>query len=346
MAIESPRIYLANMYTDIFSQRGIETMEKASLEISGNLLSGRYNQNLKSFNPDLIVYSPTPEDAESGFWEEIRKGQYPFILFSMFLDRDIGWNESEGYRYKPHKHFSEPLQSGKRIGQIFAASNHGAETILKTYKLSPNEVSFCYLGIDYYGINQIVKPKKENSRLSILWQHMWRTDKGFRQALDIVEQLSKKYPDTLFVINEKDSWRGNVEAISLLKKYFESFTNRTNNQKNIIFNNRFGSRYGYYSSMTTHDISFCTARIENFGLGMMEQSAAGIATIVPSEACYPEMYIKHICDLDKIESFIEVLIANPHLRQEVAKQRKEVAESFDVEKRIPEFISFIKQSVK
>lgn len=347
MNVESPRVYLANMYTNLFSPRGLGIMEKNGLRIGGNLFDEDCKHDLTDFRPDLIVYSPTPEDITSGFWDEIKNGKYPFVLFSNFLDRDIGWNEKEGYRYKSHKHFAEPLNSRGRIGQVLAASKHGAETIRETYGLSPDDVGFCYMGIDYHGISQKQQTTPpDKSPTKVLWDHMWRADKGFRQALNIIRDLSKRHPNITFVINQKNSWRGSEEAITSLKSHLSKFLDDTNGQNNIILNDRFSSRELYYSFLATHQISFCTARIENFGYGMLEQSAAGIATAVPTVACYPEMYVEYTYDLDNLGIFVESLILDPVLRQKVGLQRQRIAKSFDVENRIPPFVEQIKKSVE
>lgn len=342
MKDREPRLYLGNQYPNLYSPRGLRILEEQGFVLGGNILGDPYQRDLVEFKPDIVIFSPTPEDETTGIWHEIDQKKYPFIIFSHFLDRDTGWNEQEGYRYKKHPHFLEPLNSSQRIGPVFAASRFGTKLLTKTYELEAHEVDFNYIGIDFTGIRKTVTGStRSSSEISVLWDHMWRDNKGFAQALDIINDLSNRYPNVIFTINQLESWRGSDVVIRQLKEKYEHFKQLTKDRNNIVFHPRFSSREEYYQFLTCHDISFCLAQIENFGAGMMEQSAAGIATSVPETGCYPEQYTQYVYPIDEVGHFVESLIQDPDLVAQVANQRLRVASSFDVANHLPFFAQFL-----
>lgn len=342
MNTEALWLYLVNQYPNVYSLRGLAKLAESGLVIGGNILGKPYPKDVEQFKPDLVVFSPTPEDETTGIWRQIEEEHYPFIIFSHFLDRDTGSNERDGYRYKQHPHFLEPLHSAQRRGPVFAASRSGAELLAKTYELETHEVDFYYLGIDYAGIREAVNGVyRQVHGISVLRDHLWRADKGFAQALDIILDLASRYPEVTFTINQRESWRGSESVIRTLKQKYEHFKHLTADRKNIVFHPRLSTRDEYYRFFAGHDISFCLARIENFGAGMMEQSAAGIATVVPDIGCYPEQYHEYVYPLDQICLSADTLIQYPDLVTQDIGQRLSIAASFDVDHHIPLIAQFL-----
>ena len=176
---------------------------------------------------------------------------------------------------------------------------------------------------------------------------MWRKDKGFIDALSIISRLAEKFPQVDFIIGRKEDWGGS--NLKELKKIYRRFLVQIKKRKirNISLLNLISQQKDYWSFLKSVDISFSCSRHETFGLSMMEQSAAGIACVVPNTEVYPEIHSgAMLLPYGKIESGLVRLIEDKQLRNQVSRRCKENASKYDIDNFLTNFSQHIVKVVK
>ena len=171
---------------------------------------------------------------------------------------------------------------------------------------------------------------------------MWRSDKGVLEALNVINQLSPRYPNVEFWIGREESWGGNPD-VNFIKQHTQPILVQLRSKDNVFFQPSFksGRAIDYWRFLTRFDIGFSVSPQEGFGLSMLEQAAAGIACVLPPREAYPEIHSEGLLTGNIAEGISE-LIDNPLRRREISQKGVENASRFnanDWARRILERIS-------
>jgi len=338
------KIYLANIWDELLSERGLVMLEKKYI-IGGNWLTGARNYKLKSYNPNLLIYAPSKTKGSLNLSISILK-QLPTIMWALFPDYILGWDFLK-------KDFL--FKISPRLIKQFSYCRCLLSNSLYTKKLLeralPNKFKFinCYLGIDIRGIllekineskNRIFLPQSVN----ILWNHMWKIDKNFLGALKIIKFLAPKYKNVGFYMGRKESWGESDYSPSCLKKEYIKFCDWMKKYplNNIFFVESMPYRtyWGFISQM---DIAFSVSYHESFGISILEQAATGLACIIPNELVYKEIFksYKGLVSRKRIQSSIELVLKNSKMRAILQQSAPIYAKRFKIEHTINQLSKII-----
>ena len=312
-------LYLANMWPQIVTKRGSQLFEEKGYEVSGNWLNRKANY----LNADNIIlpYANFGEpvlitEATPALWKKV-------ISYILFPDSMVGWNYSENY-YNAQKNIDAEIILSKSLKQL-SHSNFSAELVDHTYEKTSITVP---LGIDIDSIND--SKSEKHSELKVLWNHMWRSDKGTYEAFDLISNLAPKYPKVEFWIGQTNSWAEYSGSDKYKEKCIPKLQN-LQNMDNVRFFNRVKDQKEYWGWISQADISFSTAFQEGFGLSMMEQEAAGIACVVPNAEAYSELHAGClIVDRPKLSEGLQTLIESPVQRELVSQSCVNNASNYDI----------------
>jgi glycosyltransferase involved in cell wall biosynthesis len=241
----------------------------------------------------------------------------------------VGWDfEKNAYRLKVKESFQKNINSCNKI--IF--NSHFTKKLLsqawRGFTEIPHEV--LYLGIDY---NSIEKKScyRTDGQMKVFWNHMWRKDKGFSEAIDIISNLSKEFPNVNFIIGRKEDWdpRGDKGEKKVYSLFLKELANRTINNVDII--DMLETRK-YYKFLKKVDLAFSTSFHETFGLGILELESAGVPCVLPRSEVYPEVHSKALlCEREAILNSIRLMIENEDLRTKIGIQSRMNAKKFSIE---------------
>ncbi|HKC04440.1 MAG TPA: glycosyltransferase [Patescibacteria group bacterium] len=310
-------LYLANMWPQIVTKKGIELLEQNGFNATGNWLNGNNDHNhadriilpYADFGKPVLI----PE-SDSELWKKT-------ISYILFPDSLVGWDfKKNHYRYQRDKGAELILQkSQKRLSH----SNYSSELARVTYGVDNLTIP---LGIDSDTIRSV--EVEQHAGLKVLWNHMWRSDKGTAEAFDIIAKLAPKYSQVEFWVGQTNTW--DIRDSKLFtEKCFEKLK-LLQKMDNVKFFNRLRNQKEYWAWTSQVDISFSTAFQEGFGLSMMEQEAAGIACVVPNAEAYPELHGGClIIDREKLAEGLELLIQNPIKRKSISQSCRENASKYD-----------------
>lgn len=310
-------LYLANMWPQIVTEKGVKLLERHGFNTSGNWLSG--NNDYTHADRIVLPYADFGKpvlitEAEPELWQKT-------ISYILFPDSLVGWDFGKKcYSYRKNGNAEEILQrSIKRLSH----SNYSSELVRVTYGVSNLTVP---LGIDSDSIK--AREVEQHKGLRVLWNHMWRSDKGIAEAFDIIFDLAIKYPHVEFWIGQINTWDVR-DGQSFIEKCDQKLK-QLQNTDNVKFFNRIKNQKEYWSWISQVDISFSTAFQEGFGLSMMEQEAAGSACVVPNAEAYPELHGGClIVDRAKLIDGLEFLIQNPIERRSISQSCKDGASKYD-----------------
>lgn len=320
------KVYFEGAWDEIISARGFKLFKKNGILLFGDSFYKERSFSLeKTPYPDLIIATnPNLNALNFGVLNNI-----PVIYYTIFPDQIIGWNfERNQYKFKISKKFKDNLQLSKKV---LVNSDYSLELIKRAWPefvdLNP---SLCYLGIDATSIGKVM-PKQNRESINVLWNHMWRKDKGFKEALEIILELAKDYSNVNFIIGRKDDWdprgdKGEKKSYLLfLKKIKESGLNNVHFKKT-------SEVYEYWKLLKTINIAFSTSYHETFGLSILEQEAAKIATVLPNIEAYPEVHKgSMLVDYKEIKNSIQKLINNTELRSKVREDCFKNAQSYNID---------------
>jgi glycosyltransferase involved in cell wall biosynthesis len=320
-------VYLENVWPEIITKRGMDLFKRNNIAIKSDLMG---NSQKEAIDSDLLVITRPTFDISRHFSEK-----KPIIFYALFPDWITGWSFRLNKYKKGLCHGFEKNLDKANI--VLANSQYTKKLILSRLK-KPREIEVCKLGIDYKSIDRLTKKRSQRAKIKVLWNHMWRTDKGFLEALNIVYRLAAKFPKTDFLIGRKEDW-GQHDLFKLRKSY-RSFLSKIqrNNFKNIMFLNLFDNQKDYWKFLGTVDIGFSCSAHETFGLSMLEQAAAGIACVVPNAEAYPEILKGAIkVPPKKIEKTIARLIMDKDWREKISIAGKKSAAAYDIEHFVNQF---------
>lgn len=336
-------IYFANLWTELFSIQGLEQLNNSKWQTEGNWLKGKYYSHAPNQNTDLIIYSPL--DGGLVLNKETIKNT-PTLFWGAYPDYLLGWDfKKNAYLLKRKSEITKLLPHFKNH---YTVSNFAKKMLEKTYALN---FSVLHWGVPTTEINKIKRPEKEG--LKVLWNHMWRQDKGFDQALKIILNLAKKYPQVSFFIGRKEKWAGSkYSPISLKQTYYSFLIKKPENVhlvKSFPIGNSKRGQKEYYRFLKSMDISFSTSFHEGFGLGMLEQAAAKIACVLPSREVYPELYHQDLLVDPNPESLtrrISQLIESKKERQRVQKLSYSCAQKYSTQRMTKKLLLILKKYKK
>ncbi|MDO8657186.1 MAG: glycosyltransferase [Candidatus Levybacteria bacterium] len=329
-------VFLEDVWEEIISKRGFMLFKQKGITFEGNLFKNRAINYNKLKKIDLIVATNPSLSILS--WAQ--KHHIPVIFYALFPDLITEWN------YKKNT-YREGLTNGfekkvRKVHRILVNSCFTKELLESRFKFVIDQ-DVCYLGIDSRSISNrnqyfLKKPGKQ----SILWNHMWRKDKGFIPALSIILKLAEKYSNIDFYIGRKENWGG--KDLYELKEFYKEFMHQIKEKKikNIIFSKKFYKQEDYWNFLRSMDISFTCSYHETFGISMLEQAAVGIACVVPNVEVYPEIHKGALLvSPDKIIEGVEKLIRNEKACKRISNLCKENASSYNIENFVDNFSQHI-----
>lgn len=334
-------VFLEDIWQEIITERGIKLLKERGIKLVGNIF-GKHPKNLIDLKQvDVIV--ATNLNLKILSWA--KNHRIPEIFYALFPDLILGWDyKSNWYKNELNGSFANKLTGVQRI----LVNSHYTKKLLRKQLPQQTDLKICRLGVDYNSIsNQAVSWLAAPKRLKVLWNHMWRKDKGFIDALSIILRLAEKFPQVDFIIGRKENWGG--LALMELKKFYRQFLTQIKEKRirNINFLNLFIRQKDYWSFLKSVDIGFSCSRHETFGLSMMEQAAAGIACVVPNTEVYPEIHNGAILlSYEKIEFGLVRLIEDKQLRNQVSRRCKENASKYDIGNFVTNFSQHIVEVVK
>jgi len=331
-------LYITNAWGSLVTETAHHHFEDQGWEVDGNWL------NRKDLSPlhKVILAAPAYFDGAVIVYPKDFPSSRVFAHL-LYPDELVGWNfQTQRYKAKRQDEFIPLLETAP----ILSHSNFTLELALSSYgELVNQERHITHLPIEFNRIQEIkadtVTPERK-SDTRVLWNHMWRSDKGILEALGIIDQLSSRHPDVQFWIGREESWGGNPD-VGFIKQKSQQTLHQLRNRNNVFFQPGFKSSKAidYWRFLTQFDIGFSVSHQEGFGLSMLEQSAAGIACVLQPKEAYPEIHPEGLLTENVAEGISE-LIENPIRRREIAQKGTENASKFNAEdwaKRILERIS-------
>jgi glycosyltransferase involved in cell wall biosynthesis len=248
---------------------------------------------------------------------------YPYLLFP---DRLVGWD------YVNKKYLLKPIRKNEILferSQLPVLSHsHFTLALTRVTYSQIRHARVTYLPIDFETIRSISKAKKP--WLKVLWNHMWRSDKGVVEAFNTINKLSDRYPDVEFHIGQNEQWGIHPDK-EKIKDAVRPTLNQLRKKENVFFIAKIKRQRDYFAFLRQFDIGFSCSYHEGFGLSMLEQAAAGIACIVPNRECYPEIFQGALSAVPyRIGQYISALIENRQFRETVSESCQESASKYDV----------------
>jgi glycosyltransferase involved in cell wall biosynthesis len=182
-------LYLANLWPEMITERGLKVSNTHNWEVSGNWL------DQKDPKDGYAVMLMAPADFSNSVYfypQDFSSAKiYPYLLFP---DRLVGWD------YVKRKYLLKPIRKNEILferSQLPVLSHsHFTLALTRVTYSQIRHARVTYLPIDFETIRSISKAK--NPRLKVLWNHMWRSDKGVVEAFNIINKLSDRYPDVEF----------------------------------------------------------------------------------------------------------------------------------------------------
>ena len=309
-------------------------------EVGGNWLDRPFQRRLKDFSPDVVVYAPhRREDAVVLDKKDLVR--VPTLLWALYPDYLTGWDRERNV------HMDGFLESVADIMPYFrrhAVNSFFTKRLLEE-RIEGFQFEVCYLGLDLEAIDRCRGGKRpERSRLTVLWQHRWRSDKNLRGALDIIEALAARHGDVMFLVGRNEDWDEPFWVPQTLKDYFARALPRLARLGNVHFLSRFGTQVEYWRLLSEVDIAFSCSYHETFGIAMLEAAYAGAACVVPNAVAYPEIHSGAlVVNHSEIASGLSRLVQEPQFREEVAHRCRRNAGKYDVKNTAEKLAGLIAQ---
>lgn len=334
-------VFLEDVWEEIITRRGFALFEQKGIKLESNFFKTRAIKLNKLSRVDLVIATNPKLHILS--WAQTHR--IPVIFYALFPDLITGWNyKSNTYQEGLINGFKEKA----RKVQCILVNSHFTKNLLEPRFQSAIDLKVCYLGVDNRSISNkiqyfLTKPKKTR----VLWNHMWRKDKGFIPALSIVLELAEKFSDIDFYIGRKENWGG--KDLHRLKAFYRKFLYQIEEKRmeNIVFSKMFYNQEDYWDFLRSIDIGFTCSNHESFGISMLEQAAAGIACVVPCIEAYPEIHVGALqVPPEKIKEGVEKLIRNEKERKRISNLCKVNASRYNIESFVNDFSQYIFRVLK
>ncbi|MBU1071540.1 hypothetical protein KKG65_04010 [Patescibacteria group bacterium] len=319
-------IYFANAWKGLITKTARQQLENLGWTVDGNWLNGK---NINSLYK-VIFIAPAYFDKAI----IINPKEFPtskVFTYLLYPDELVGWNfKTSSYLKEKQKAFIPLLKTTT----ILSHSQYTLDLVASTYGESLNQTGhITYLPIEFNNIQKVRTgmSTRRGTTIKVLWNHMWRSDKGIGKALTIVDQLSLRYPDVEFYVGRKESWGKNPD-VNTVKRQTKEVLLKLQTRNNVFFRPGFNSSkiIDYWKFLTQFDIGFSVSPQEGFGLSMLEQAAAGVACVMPSKEAYPEIHSGGLL-VQNVAEGVSDLIKNSLKRKEVSQKGIKNASKFNAE---------------
>ena len=321
------RLYLANIDSWTFPNRGSEILCESGFEVGGNWLDPPFLRQLGQFSPEVVVYAPHRRlDAIVLEMQDVLRT--PTLLWALYPDYLTGWDREK------NEHMDGFLESVAELMPYFR--RHVAQSAftkrLLEERIDRYQFDICFNGIDLDGIDRC---RRENgarrSELTVLWHHRWRSDKNLQGALDVIESLAAKHRNVTFVVGRKEDWDEPFWVPQSLRDHYAEADTRLSQLGNVRFRSRFETQPDYWRSLSDIDIAFSCSYHETFGIAILEAAYAGVACVVPNTVAYPEIHSGAVLvDHSQIESALGKMIEDLEFRSKVALRCRVNAKKYDI----------------
>lgn len=319
-------LYIANVWKSMLTETARKQFEKNGWTVEGNWLN---NKNLSPLHK-VILAAPAYFDG-AVLIDPKDLAESKIFSYLIYPDEMVGWNfASNSYRFEKQEAFLSLLEQAS----VLSESKFTLDLVRDVYSsiLNP-ERGVAYLPVEFSRIAETRRNagQSDGAPLRVLWNHMWRSDKGFAEALGLIDQLSRNYPNVEFWIARENLWGNNPDMESLKEATGELLTN-LRQKGNVFFKENFNFKRAleYWNFLATFDIGFSVSYQEGFGLSMLEQASAGIACVVPPRESYLEIH-KGALIADNVGEAISMLIDSTKLRKEISQSGQENARRFDAQ---------------
>lgn len=319
-------IYISNAWKGLITETACRQFEDQGWTVDGNWLN---NVDVSPLHK-VILAAPAYFDGAVIIYPKDYSSSRIFAHL-LYPDELVGWDfQAHNYKMEKRTDFIPLLERAP----ILSHSQHTLELATATYgELLNQERDITHLPIEFNDIQRIKAENSSKSRATtkVLWNHMWRSDKGVFEALSAISQLSSRFPNVEFWIGREESW-GNNPDVNVVKNKTSETLLSLRAKDNVFFQPSFNSRRAvdYWRFLSQFDIGFSVSHQEGFGLSMLEQSAAGIACVMPPEEAYPEIHPGGLLTSNVTEGIAE-LIENPLIRKEISQKGVENAAKFNAE---------------
>lgn len=334
-------IFLENTWEEIITNRGFSLFLKKGLKLESNLFRSNPKKLSDLKSTDLIVAT----NPQLRTLKKAGDHNIPVIFYTLFPDQITGWDYNKNeYRKSLIKGFEERIV---QVDKILVNSLY-TKKFLETHLSCQHNITTCHLGIDFESISIISKnTSRTRNKMRILWNHMWRKDKGFIYALSTILVFAKKYPKIEFHIGRREDWGGG--NLNELKKFYQYFLNQLDkhNIRNVFISDKFEVQEDYWNFLSTFDISFSCSPHETFGISMLEQQAAGIACVVPKQGVYREVHKGSFqVPIQRIDKGLEELINDKNKLHNVSKACVKNAVKYNIDTFVQNFSKHILGVIK
>jgi glycosyltransferase involved in cell wall biosynthesis len=322
-------LYLANMWDELISERGLRLLEERFGDVRGNWLRGARKARWDDLSPTHLLVAPSvlPESMTPSS-ADLRS--LPCVAWTLYPDQMLGWNlQANCYRFEIPPAIKAVLDSVPVV-----AANSGFTAALFA-GIGDYALRVCHLGIDATTIQRAQPRRREPQPLAVVWNHMWRTQKNFHGALEIMLFLARRFPNVRFFIGRQDSWADHDHSPDWLRDAYARFqaTVRTTGLHNIGMLPHQPSQAAYWQGLASMDIAFSCSYEESFGVAMLEAACAGLACVVPNRGAYAELHSHALVtapDDAAVAAGVERLILDAHLRATIAEAGQKQARRLDV----------------
>lgn len=337
-------VYFEDIWEEIITAKGFRLFEKQGYKLESGLFRDHPHELSDLEQVDLIIATK----PDLSLLESSKERGTPIIFYAIFPDLLTGWNyDLNTYKDRLNRNFENKLGL---VDKILVNSNF-TKKLISTRTSQEINMEVCYLGVDSKSI-AISMPERNGyntnptKKPTVLWNHMWRKEKGFTRALSIIFRLAQKYPKVDFIIGRKEFWGG--QGVPVLKREYQDYLDQIEKKAltNIFFQENKYPQEKYWEFLNTVDISFSCSRHETFGISMLEQQAAGIACVVPSIEAYPEIHQGSLLvPLQQVESGIEGLITNKEKRAKIVEAGRKNAEKYTTEGFVDNLCSHMREAL-
>lgn len=332
------RLYLANIERWGLPERGQRLIVRRGHQLAGNWLEPPFQQSLREFAPDLIVYAPHRQqqplswrDAAITLSVEILE-EVPTILWALYPDYLTGWDL---VRNEHADGFLEPVRQLLPHFRAALANSRFTRELLEA-RVPGFIFEVCYPGIDTKGIDAMRGQRRQGARArTVLWQHRWAIDKNLPGALEVVLELAPKHPEVTFYLGRKENWDEEFFSPPWLKELYATHAPGLESLANVRSGRAFSTQEEYWNFIGGVDIAFSCSYHETFGIGMLEQAYAGAACVVPCRVAYSEVHAgAMVVEPSRLGESISTLLQDPTLWTKVVASSRANAAKYDVEETV------------
>lgn len=323
-------LYLANVWNELFAERGLSALDSLFGSTVGNWLAGSRRADLEAVQPDFVVVAPANFDQPLDQLAVLSRTKF-VLVWVLFPGDLLGWDFC---RYEYGRSVNQRWALPVSKFRVAANSSMTASAL----RLAGVESEVCPLGVDTKSIGERLNGRSVPgySSTTVLWNHQWRTNKGVVTAFKVILRLAASFPNVQFYLGRCEQWGDDPEPVEDRREAYEEFQRSVvaRDLQNICVLQEFVNQEDYWSLLASVDIAFSCSREESFGVGMLECAAARIACVVPQLGAYPEVlpgaYFVEGPTPRSLVDGVGALIIDRDLRARVADACYENAQRYDV----------------